>query len=284
MKHRSGFTAVFRIPADRLQTSCDTIRICADLRKLRAVTSPLTSSVVDGQDRLREDLINRLSFLPAFTSQMVENSMERALQDHTAQIQAATIKLLAYQDTRLDAVIRRPPKLRRHAQSQSSKSRQRKINAHKIEGLTINVSQYASACSKACVCSCHMQMKAPMPAILNRVLGHLFVGTAGLPIIGTKCDYHACKSTIAPRLSVEYWFPLGFFWSQIVRLQVGYNVSMGPQFSLRSLRRVPDSALCVHYAMEGNIEGLKGLFSRGLASPWDVSSTCGYTLSRVSNR
>ena len=56
---------------------------------------------------------------------------------------------------------------------------------------------------------------------------------------------------------------------------------MGPQFSLRSLRRVPDSAQCVHYATQGNIEGLRDLFGRGLASPWDVSSTRGYTLSRV---
>lgn len=36
--------------------------------------------------------------------------------------------------------------------------------------------------------------------------------------------------------------------------------------------------------MHGNIEGLKDLFGRGLASPWDVSSTRGYTLSRVSHR
>ena len=59
---------------------------------------------------------------------------------------------------------------------------------------------------------------------------------------------------------------------------------MGPQVSLKSLRRVPDSAQCVHYAMNGNTEGLKDLFNRGLASPWDVSSTRGYTLSRVSHR
>ncbi|KAL8671041.1 MAG: hypothetical protein Q9224_007641, partial [Gallowayella concinna] len=79
---------------------------------------------------------------------------------------------------------------------------------------------------------------------------------------------------------MEYWFPLGVFWSQILQLQVSYHASMGPQISLRSLRRVPDSAQCIHYAMHGNIDGLKDLFRRGLASPWDVSSTRGYTLSR----
>ena len=35
--------------------------------------------------------------------------------------------------------------------------------------------------------------------------------------------------------------------------------------------------------MNGNIEGLKNLFRRGQALPWDVSSTRGYTQSRVSH-
>ena len=149
----------------------------------------------------------------------------------------------------------------------SSKSQSCKNNTPKIDGVAINVSQFALACPKTCVCSCHMQTKALVPAFLNRVLGQLFAGTAGVPVISIKCSYHACKSTLMPQLSVEYWFPLGVFWSQIVRLQVSYNASLGPQFNLRSLRRVHDSAPCVHYSMEGNIEGLKGLFARGLASP-----------------
>lgn len=242
----------------------------------------MTDSLADGQERLRDDLLDSLSLLPAFTSKMVENRMERILQSHAAQIETLTTKLLADQNARLDPVVRRPLKLSRQTQSQNSKSQHRKNSTSKIEGVAISVSQYAMACSVTCVCSCHMQTKAPAPVFLNRVLGQLFVGTAGVPFLSTKCDYHACKSYKTPRLSVEYWFPLGVFWSQIIQLQVGYNASVGPQFSLRSLRRVPDSAQCVHYAMHGNIEGLKDLFARGLASPWDVSSTRGYTLSRVS--
>ena len=223
--------------------------------------------MVDGQARLRDDLLDSLSLISAFASKMVENRMERVLQNHTAQIETATAQLLADQNIRLDPIIRRPPKIRRQAQSQSSKPRQPRNKPLKIEGVAINVSQYASACQTTCVCSCHRQTKALMPAFLNHVLGHLFMGTAGVPILSTKCDYHACKSTSVPRFSVEYWFPLGVFWSQVVQLQVGYNASMGPRFSLRSLRGVPDSAHCVHYAMDGNIEGLKNLFARGLASP-----------------
>ena len=257
--------------------------ICVDLQNLTTITSSLTTSITGSQDRLRNDLLNSLSLLPAFTSKMVENGMEGVLQKHTAQIKTTTTELLTDQNARLDPLIRRPPKVRRQVQSQNSKSPQRKDTTPKTEGVAINVSQYASACPTTCVCSCHAQAKAPAPAFLNRVLGQLFIGAAGIPVLSTKCDYQACKSSRAPRVSVEYWFPLGVFWSQILRLQVGYHASMGPQFSLRSLRRVPDSAQCVHYAMHGNIEGLKELFRRGLASPWDVSSTRGYTLSRVSH-
>ena len=211
--------------------------------------------------------------------------MESVLQKHTAQIESFTTAILADQNARLDPLIRRPPRSRRQqAQPPKSKSRPYKNATPKTEGIAINVSQYASACPTTCVCACHLQAKAPAPAFLNRVLGQLFVGAAGIPFLSTKCDYQACKSSRAPRVTVEYWFPLGVFWSQIVRLQVGYQANMGPQFSLRSLRRVPDSARCIHYAMHGNIEGLKDLFRRGQASPLDVSSTRGYTLSRVSRQ
>ncbi|CAG8956238.1 hypothetical protein HYFRA_00003618 [Hymenoscyphus fraxineus] len=53
---------------------------------------------------------------------------------------------------------------------------------------------------------------------------------------------------------------------------------MEPQISLDSLRRVPDPAQCVQYAMNGNIEGLKELFQRGLASPWDYKTARFLTL------
>ncbi len=257
--------------------------MCLDLQNLQTITSSFTTSITDSQDLLRNDVLNTLFLLPTFTTKMVENKLEGVLQRHTAQIESTTTALLTDQNARLDPLIRRPPRRRRQQdQSSNSKSSSHKTTAHKPEGIAIKVSQYATACPTTCVCSCHMQAKAPAPAFINRVLGQVFVGAAGIPFLSTKCDYQACKSSRAPRVKLEYWFPMGVFWSQIVRLQVGYQANIGPQFSLRSLRRVPDSAPCVHYAMDGNIEGLKHLFRRGLASPWDVSSTRGYTLSRVS--
>ncbi|KAL9093265.1 MAG: hypothetical protein Q9165_004006 [Trypethelium subeluteriae] len=67
---------------------------------------------------------------------------------------------------------------------------------------------------------------------------------------------------------------------EIVRVQMGVSQSFGPQFQLKTLRRVPDSAPCVNFALAGNVAALKDLFARGLASPQDVSSTRGYSLLR----
>lgn len=247
----------------------------------------IASSINDNKDLLRDEVFGALSLVPRFTTKMVENRMEGVLQKHTAQIESTNTALLTDQNARLDPLIRRPPRLRRR-QIQSPTSPTSKANPCKktipqANGVAINVNQYASVCPSTCVCACHMQSKAPAPAFVNRILGHLFVGAAGVPFLSTKCDFHACKSSRAPRVTVEYWFPMGVFWSQILRLQVGYQANMGPQFSLRSLRRVPDSSPCVYYAMHGNIAGLRDLFRRGQASPWDVSSTRGYTLSRVSH-
>ncbi|KAF4556922.1 Ankyrin repeat-containing protein 36 [Elsinoe fawcettii] len=84
----------------------------------------------------------------------------------------------------------------------------------------------------------------------------------------------------APAISAEYWFPMGYCWSQIVTFQLAYQPNLGPSFSLSTLRQVPDDAACVSFALKGDITGLRNLFMAGAASPRDVSSTRGYSLLR----
>jgi len=113
-------------------------------------------------------------------------------------------------------------------------------------------------------------------------MGQLFVEHAGIPAISTKCDKSTCTNAQASQVYAEYWFPLGVFWSQILSFHVSYQANLGPSFQLRTLRRVPDSAPAVSFAMSGNVPGLRELFRRGAASPQDVSDTRGYSLIRVS--
>ncbi|KAF2849435.1 hypothetical protein T440DRAFT_126549 [Plenodomus tracheiphilus IPT5] len=60
-----------------------------------------------------------------------------------------------------------------------------------------------------------------------------------------------------------------------------YIANLGPQLQLWNQREVPDTAQSIWFAMNGNIEGLKYLFNRRLASPKDVSYTRRYSLVRV---
>ncbi len=58
-------------------------------------------------------------------------------------------------------------------------------------------------------------------------------------------------------------------------------VPAGPQLQLAMRWTVPDTAQSIAFALKGDIDGLKDLFSRGLASPSDVSVSRGFSLMRV---
>ncbi|KAK0367817.1 hypothetical protein CLIM01_14825 [Colletotrichum limetticola] len=59
-----------------------------------------------------------------------------------------------------------------------------------------------------------------------------------------------------------------------------YIYESGPQRPLAVQNVVPDTALSVIYAMNGNISGLRELFSQGRAQPGDQSATRGFSLVR----
>lgn len=143
----------------------------------------------------------------------------------------------------------------------------------------IRVTPSHTACQMSCPCSCHIQTRSSSPALLGNLLGRLFVGYAGLPVLGRRCDAVDCKGILSSTVSLEYWFPANF-WSNIVRMELSYHQTMGPSLQLRTLRRVPDTAQCINFALDGNIDGLKFLFSQGLASPRDITTTRGYSILR----
>ena len=129
----------------------------------------------------------------------------------------------------------------------------------------------------SCPCSCRSHKRIATPSFLKWAFGQ-FIGHADLPVMGDKCDTPACERRQAPRISAEYWLPVGFYWPWILRLTFAYKINMGPSLQLDTLRHVLDTAACVIFAFTGNIQALKGLFRRGLASLRDVSLKRGYSL------
>ena len=256
--------------------SRDMTRIRVDLKNISMASSSSAQIQANMEENLQtslvrhhDDLTDSLAHLYEQVDQRIGN-VEELLKVQTAQMETSQLNQLGTSYGRRPSYSRPAPVSRQPTQWEEIKS---------SEDVGIKVTQYA-ACARGCPCRCHVQTRSSTFALVDRVFGQMFVGYAGLPLINAKCDTDTCEKKQAAHLSVEYWFPLGFLWSKILRLQLTYQPNIGPQFELSTLRRVPDSAQCVNFALSGNIDGLKDLFKRGLASPRDVSTTRGYSVIR----
>lgn len=158
-------------------------------------------------------------------------------------------------------------------------------SVQQVQSVAMQVTTRTSRCGDGrCQCSCHSTRSTSTPrGLLDRLVGQFSIGYTGLSALSPSCNISSCEAKQAPEVTAEYWFPMGLFWSMIVQFNLSYQVNVGPQFELKTLRRVPDFSACVNYTVAGDIEGLKGLFKRGTASPRDVSDTRGYSLLRVSD-
>ena len=157
------------------------------------------------------------------------------------------------------------------------------MSSERLEGIRIHARDYHRVdCHAWCRCVCHAERNLATSGRFGHVLGRLFMGYTGLPFINKSCDSASCRRKETASVSVEYWFPL-WFLHHIVRLNMAFPSAAGLQLQLRTLRRVPDSAECIRFAMTGNIDGMRALFVKGLASPQDVSITRGYSITRVSS-
>ena len=219
--------------------------------------------------RHQDNVTDRFTQIYKHVDQRI-GDVEELLKIQSAQMQASQLDQMGTLYGHRSSYPRALPPTRRHTQHLSSES---------SEGVGMRVIQ-RGACRPGCPCNCHLQARSSTPGLIDRVFGQMFVGYAGLPFVSAKCDIESCEKSQAAHISVEYWFPLGFAWSKILRLQMTYQARIGPQFELSTLRRVPDSAQCVNFALNENIDGLKDLFRRNLASPRDVSTTRGYSVLR----
>ena len=138
-------------------------------------------------------------------------------------------------------------------------------------------------CRGWCPCACHAKQKLKMrvPGMIESVLGKMFVGYSGLPVLNKACDFRVCRDRQNAAATVEYCFP-SWFVSMNLKLHLTYLPLTGPQFQLSTTRRVADNSQSISFAMQGNTDGLRYLFGMGLASPRDVSDSRGFTLMRVS--
>lgn len=239
------------------------------------------------QDMMRIRLeVQQISAVTTYSSQKQITTNEKyvttlaGIDERISRVEEMLIKqsqqLQASQFKQVKASYNAPPQVKRRP---SSIEHENHSSHTQVGDLNLRVTPYIVSCRVGCKCACHSHQRSSTPALLNNVLGRLFVEYAGLPVFSPRCDDEICKGAHARQLSLEYWFPSGI-WSGIVRMQMGFQLNSGPTLQLETLRRIPDSAQGISFALHGDIDGLKHLFSKGLASPRDISTGRGYSLLR----
>lgn len=101
-----------------------------------------------------------------------------------------------------------PPAYRRRPTLPMSPTSEEHLRT-RSEAVGVRLRQTQSNCRPKCLCACHTQQRSATPSFMKQALGQLFVGYAGLPVLGNKCDSSACERGQIPSINVEYWFPLG---------------------------------------------------------------------------
>lgn len=116
---------------------------------------------------------------------------------------------------------------------------------------------------------------------MKQFLGSLFVGYNGIPSLSSKCNEKYCQGQSAPTLRLSYYFP-SWFLNRTLQFAILGSCVGGPQISLSLPKVVADNSDVFVFAVQGNLDGMRSLFKRGAASPFDVGVGTGRTALHVS--
>ena len=157
-------------------------------------------------------------------------------------------------------------------------SSSRMISAPAIQ---ISASMFHFPCKDNCTCVCHRRRTWRTPRLLDKLLGTLFLGYAGFPYVTPQCDNEKCIQRLSLTGLITYLFP-SWLLARAVVLASRLSSTNGLEFSLRIPRVISATAPIWNFCQVGDIDGVKGLFQQGLASPLDVGCWNGFTPLTVS--
>jgi hypothetical protein len=133
--------------------------------------------------------------------------------------------------------------------------------------------QSSSCQTEWCTCICHRAGKISNSDALSSLFGQLHVRFSDMPMLAPPCDNNICrKRRRLPYLRINYFFPTWLLARMLTTTLVysqrdGINVHR-----LRAPRIVPEGAPIFTMAQHGNIDGIRQLFIKGQASPYDVNN------------
>ena len=141
---------------------------------------------------------------------------------------------------------------------------------------------HPSACNLWCNCRCHVPVRLRTPAFLQQLIGRLHIRFAGLPFPGRQiCNEATCKHGATATTRISYLFPS---WLVYKRLEVSakWNRILGPELLLRVPNVVSPSSKIFVYVVNRDLDSIKELFAKRLASPFDIDSNRGFSPLHVS--
>ncbi|KAL9112793.1 MAG: hypothetical protein Q9187_007725, partial [Circinaria calcarea] len=133
-------------------------------------------------------------------------------------------------------------------------------------------SSQRSPCTSYCTCACHKVRTFQSPALLHKAIGTLFLGYCGYPMMGLQnCTNTDCLSQSSFRTYVHYLFP-SWILAKILIITLASSSLDKISVSLTVRRIVSPGAEIFRLTQSDDVDGLKRLFSKGLASPNDSLS------------
>jgi hypothetical protein len=158
------------------------------------------------------------------------------------------------------------------------------MKTHIYTTVSVRASRYRrTRCEYWCSCSCHRVNFLRTPQTADLALGSMFIGFSGFPVNRPRCSEISCRKQSSPTLKVTYHFP-PWLLARMISFSLSMTYMSGPQVSLRMPRVVGTNARVFHFAVQGDLIGMKNLFRDGLASPHDVGAGNGRTPLHVSPR
>lgn len=135
-------------------------------------------------------------------------------------------------------------------------------------------------CNGSCTCCCHPKRRIQFTETLSSLTGSMCLSYVGGQI-SRSCDQSSCKRKLHTTFKLTYYFPR-WFLIKVVSVLLSFDPAGSPNMSMQMPCIRPDTSRIFHLATAGDIEGMKLMFERGLASPNDVSDTFGYSVLHVS--
>ena len=150
------------------------------------------------------------------------------------------------------------------------------------DGVRVRTTHYAwSSCSPWCSCICHKRHSFRTPRMLNQMIGSLFIGYSGFAINTPPCNEFSCLQRSRPSTAISYYFP-PWFLARVISMVVMLTPLHGPLVSICAPRVIPSDSRIFTCARNGDVQGIKFLFEKQLASPCDITEGHGVSALQVS--